>query len=322
MAHVDTDDQGSFSITGFHFFDSAEFAFRAMDEKRRKMYGKIWLTAKELPELPVGLPVIEIPLKKRENKYLPAVTYNESDTVTLLKEVLVEAKKIEEEPRKFPSIGVADQVLDENFFKSTDVQDIMIALQRYVSGLRLIWNGMDYSVRLGGGFNTLQKASEPLLVVNGVPDHSDQPFMEKIRFYPPSSITRVEVFKFGGAAIYGANGGNGVIAIYTSMGDRVKTKEGYDKSLFQLEIVRGFTVPKQFKAPSYNGVKKETLRADYRSTIYWNPTLATNAATGKGSVSFFAADIETKYRVIVEGVTSSGQPVRAVAYVNISKASD
>ena len=322
MANLDTDDQGQFWISGFHFFDSAEFAFRGTDEKRRKMYGKIWLAPKDVPIVPTVLPVIELPLKRRENKYLPVITYNESDTVTILKEVTIEAKKIEEKPREFPSIGAADQVLDEEFFKSTYGQDLMTALQGYVSGLRLIWNGngMDYTVRLGGGFNTFGAASEPLLVVDGVPDHSDQPFIEKIRFYHPSMIKRVEVYRFGGAAIYGANGSNGVIAIYTNKGrEKAKGAEGYDKTLFQLETIQGFTATKTFTAPSYNGEKRLSPRPDYRSTIYWNPRLITDSENGEVSVSFYAADIETKYRVIVEGVTSAGQPIHAITYIEISK---
>ncbi|HYI78139.1 MAG TPA: carboxypeptidase-like regulatory domain-containing protein, partial [Chryseolinea sp.] len=59
MANLDTDEQGQFWISGFHFFDSTEFAFRGTDEKRRKMYGKIWLAPKDVPSIPSELPVIE-----------------------------------------------------------------------------------------------------------------------------------------------------------------------------------------------------------------------------------------------------------------------
>jgi hypothetical protein len=319
MAHVDTDDQGQFWISGFHFFDSMEFAFRGMDAKRREMYGKIWLAPKDYPVVPADLPVMELSLKRREYKYLPFVPYNESDTVTILKEVAVEAKKIDEKKREFPSIGMADQVLDENFFQSTYGQDLMTALEGHVSGLRLVWNDQGYMVRLGGGFNTLGKSSEPLLVVDGVPDHSDQTFIEKARFYHPSMIKRVEVYRLGGSAIYGANGANGVIAIFTNKGtERTKSTEGYDKSLFQLETIQGFEAPKEFGVPSYNGVKRESPRPDYRSTIYWDSNLFTDSESGEVSISFYSADIETNYRVIVEGVTSAGQPIHAIALIKIS----
>ncbi len=321
LVNVDTDDQGRFWITGFQFFDSTEFAFRGTDERWRKVYGKVSLSAEDVPDVPAELPVIPLHLRKRENKYFPFLAYNESDTVTLLKEVIIEANKIEEKPPEFPSIGSADQVLDESFFKSTLGQDLMTALEGHVAGLRLIWNGdgINHSVRLGGGFNAFEKSAEPLLVVDGVPDHSDLPFIEKIRVYHPSMIKRVEIFRFGSAAIYGANGANGIIAIYTNNGtEKTKRKEGYDKSLFQLETIHGFTVPKTFASPSYKGLERQKASADYRSTIYWDSGLATDNETGEVSLSFYAADIETRYRVIVEGVTSGGHPIHAVAYIEIS----
>lgn len=47
--------------------------------------------------------------------------------------------------------------------------------------------------------------------------------------------------------------------------------------------------------------------------------MATDHETGTANVTFYAADLQTKYRVVVEGVTSKGEPIHAEAYVTIEK---
>ncbi|MBY0434289.1 MAG: hypothetical protein K2U26_09285, partial [Cyclobacteriaceae bacterium] len=55
---------------------------------------------------------------------------------------------------------------------------------------------------------------------------------------------------------------------------------------------------------------------DFRTTVFWKPDVVTGV-DGKASLSFFAADLETRYRIIVEGVTDAGVPFRQVSYVEV-----
>jgi len=72
--------------------------------------------------------------------------------------------------------------------------------------------------------------------------------------------------------------------------------------------VGGFTATRKFISPNYRGALKLDTKPDYRSTIYWNPSVTTNVEKGEATFYFFAADSETTYRVVVEGVTARGGP--------------
>ncbi len=66
-----------------------------------------------------------------------------------------------------------------------------------------------------------------------------------------------------------------------------------------------FQTVRQFYQPMYD--KPSQLHTpDWRTTLYWNPTIKTNAI-GQATLSFYAADGTATYRAVVEGLTSQGQ---------------
>ena len=65
-------------------------------------------------------------------------------------------------------------------------------------------------------------------------------------------------------------------------------------------MVRVFPVPQYTKA--YDGP-----RSDFRETVYWNPTVETNAR-GDAEVSFVASDAVTSFRATAEGFSATGTP--------------
>ncbi len=62
---------------------------------------------------------------------------------------------------------------------------------------------------------------------------------------------------------------------------------------------------KTFYHPKYTSANKNDKKPDFRSTIYWNPNLLTNAK-GESNFSFFAADKPGTYTVWVEGSDMQG----------------
>jgi hypothetical protein len=319
MVEVDTDEQGYFSVNGFQCFDSTEFSLRATDLKRRKLVGKISLHPKEFPMVEDTLPQLKLSVTKAVQKY--RVPTPDASAATILEEVVIKGDKIEIEPRTIPQIGRPDIALDHVYFSRTNATDLLESIMKRVPGMRLLYVDDTYYVLLSPISSLGSPSSmEPLLVIDGVPDHSVGTVMDKISTIHPSSVQRVEVFKYGSGAIYGMHGSNGVIAIYTKLGDKPEGhKEGFDKSLFQQETIRGFSVPNKFKSPSYGKIPIESIPPDYRTTLYWEPLLRTDSETGKVSVSFYAAHKETTYRVIVEGVTSTGEPIHREQIIEILK---
>ncbi len=324
MTNVNTDEQGNFSTNGFQFNDSLEFALRATDKDGRS-YGKITILPKEYPAVPDSLPVLKFAFKKTEFKNRQIQRYDETGSVRVLKEVIITAPKIEEK-RKFTQYGTADYSVSTDVLENANSMNLIYAIQSRVPGLRLILINGTYYVLLGGVSSFGGGAAiEPLLVIDGQPYNGSgglegDGIISGIDQLTPSNILRIDVFKYGSSAAFGARGANGVIAIYTKNGLPLKDKvKGYDKTLFQLVTLGGYTVPRKFKSPTYSGLLKESEVPDYRSTIHWEPSVSTNTQTREASVSFYAADLETKYRVVVEGLTSMGEPVRAEYFIQILK---
>lgn len=61
----------------------------------------------------------------------------------------------------------------------------------------------------------------------------------------------------------------------------------------------------QFYSPKYTAKPEEVAEPDYRSTIYWEPNLVTDA-NGRAKVFFYTSDVKGKYTISVEGVDFKG----------------
>jgi len=64
-----------------------------------------------------------------------------------------------------------------------------------------------------------------------------------------------------------------------------------------------FSRAREFYAPKYASDPNPTQRNDFRSTIYWNPSIATDKK-GEAEVLFFCSDAITNFRASVEGMVA------------------
>lgn len=67
---------------------------------------------------------------------------------------------------------------------------------------------------------------------------------------------------------------------------------------------------KQFAAPAYKQGEYPEQRTDFRSTIYWNPSVQVDNS-GKAKVSFYNSDDISSFRTTVEGIGNDGSIGRA-----------
>ena len=115
-----------------------------------------------------------------------------------------------------------------------------------------------------------------------------------------ANISRIEVFdKLSGADDY-------IISIYTETSFPINAQNYKFK-------LRGYTLPLQFTAPS-----PTNKLPDYRSTIYWNPTVSTDEH-GEATFSFTTSDAEGKYLLTIEGITKEGEVFRAVNEIIVNE---
>ena len=133
--------------------------------------------------------------------------------------------------------------------------------------------------------------------------------LQKNRASGTVELARIELGALLRATIPRQISGEGLIAIYTKPGTG-------DKKTFDNKKIPGFYRPKEFIGPDYEDTTADLSRPDYRTTIYWNPDLKTEG-DGETSVTFFAADLPGKYRIVVEGVTVDGTPIRCEQMIEI-----
>lgn len=113
------------------------------------------------------------------------------------------------------------------------------------------------------------------------------------------------------AAIFGAQGANGVIAVYTKTGSGMNYKSVGGTLVTKYG---GYASPREFYSPKYDVKTAENAITDSRATIYWNPSIKTDAA-GKAKLEFYNTDVAKRQLIIVEGMDAEGRLGRVVKVI-------
>ncbi|MEJ0032844.1 MAG: TonB-dependent receptor plug domain-containing protein [Bacteroidota bacterium] len=233
--------------------------------------------------------------------------------VNVLPEFSLKARKIL--PRKAPAriIGSGDYLITSEWINERGFPDVLAAIAAKIPGC--IYDPSGPSIRfMAGRFSSLSGGGAPLIVVDGVA--ITDPI--QIISIPMRSIDHVDVSKFAIATRYGARAAAGVIEIHTkTWKNRDPNDPSFDKSRLQEIKWVGYSNTVAFASPDY-GTPVNNDYYDSRATIYWSPSVTTNGKE-TATVSFFAADTATRYRIVVEGVTATGEPVHAEKIVEVVK---
>lgn len=223
------------------------------------------------------------------NKVL--ASYRIAKDATLLKEVEVKATRIKEEPSHKKIYGMPDATL-----KGEDIPDgainILQAMQGRLAGVHITGVAPNISVSIRGG-------GAPLFLLDGM-----QVDVDMILAIPVSDVESIDVLKGASAAIYGGNGGNGVIAVNLKSG-----ASAYTRPTIGIHLIKypGFYTAREFYVPRYDVPADEHNLPDIRTTLYWNPLVIPDNE-GKAQISFYASDVASEYKVVMEGISANGQP--------------
>jgi uncharacterized protein YfaS (alpha-2-macroglobulin family) len=76
----------------------------------------------------------------------------------------------------------------------------------------------------------------------------------------------------------------------------------------------GFYQAREFYQPRYNALLTNPPADPRTSTLYWNPTVRTNAK-GEAELHFFTADGSGTFQVVAEGLSLNGLPATGVGTV-------
>ncbi|MBQ2128447.1 MAG: TonB-dependent receptor plug domain-containing protein, partial [Prevotella sp.] len=226
----------------------------------------------------VGLQTVTVPINK--------TTYNLTMTSkTQIKEVVVKSKRRAQGnglPVPEREISYASQKLDMKELEGLGMTTIDEALQGRIAGLDIIGNSGDLGsgstmrLRGAGSLSTLTD-SNPLIVVDGnirevnldnfdMAGANNEKFAELLNINP-EDIASINVLKDAAAtAVYGSQGGNGVIELTTKRGVRGKPHVTYTLKLTATHQPKGYDL---LNGDDYTMMLKEA---------YFNPRQDDNAS--------------------------------------------
>lgn len=316
MSHAGAD--GLFSVSGLSFYDTAVFSIQGIDGKN-KSYGHAEFVEREIAAINFRETDVQLKTNRTSFKQRVQSSYERLDDTRMLKEVVIRTSKVEEQYEKSYRLkrpyGKPDYILKAKDINTT-YENLLMALPGKIPGLivRQVNNdgeGTKWVVYLHRQVSVGYPAEVIVTVNNAVGNGTPEQILSAI---DPNKVESIEV-KTGINVLYGSIGGNGIVAVYLKDSE----EETENKNVKEASLVKipGYAISREFESPDYSDSTSTENTVDYRSTIYWNPMVITNVETGSATVSFFAASLPNRYKIVVEGVLENGEPMRSERFVQI-----
>jgi len=300
FAMLDTvaDDQGHFVFKNLQFKDSLKFVIQSKKNKGSKNLRIEMDSIYPPPVIWAMLPAasdtgFSIYMNNSKQVYDKEISYGIKTKVTTLKEVEIKDKMIKINSSNLNGPGQADQVV---FMKDLPPGGGTIA-----SFLQGRLHFITVTIDMYGVGHYYSRLGTMKLFVDGAPSTP-----ELVDAIPPEIVESVEVLNSPTSiAVYGSEGYGGVLLI--------NTKKGADRPSpvnVNIYMPQGYYKAREFYSPQYNEPASKP-KVDLRTTIYWNPNVATDK-DGNASVEYFNADAKGTYRIVIEGIDNNGNLGRQV----------
>jgi hypothetical protein len=323
-----TYDQGKFLFQGYQFNDSTSIIIQAKKEIIKKgtktndpdnfnrdffiemdTFSHAKITQKP-SSLRTGFEELNLdgPESRARARYLDSLYANQLDVVNL-SEIELKAVKRKREQDKYQRkdmryVQPTARVDYEELGAVSLGNDLFWALINNVPGLN---RNLEYR---GGNLSLSGNTSAvTVFLLNGVR------VMNVDKLVNANDVSFIDVLTGPSAVPYSAMT---VIAVYTkkeSEKSLVDLNSGPKKGIMSF-IHPGFYQARTFYEPLYKTLKPEDQKPDYRTTLYWKPTLKVDN-NGKAKISFYTADATTTYRLEVEGITTDGYPVKNELFFDV-----
>ena len=318
---VKSNEDGRFKFLGLNIMEDNKLAFEMVDYQRPMKEFAIHLdsikpapisaTMKKysLPEITSFEQFLE---NTNEREGYDTAFENEMMKLIQLDEVLIltegKSKKREMDfKRSNNSIysSVSNSV-DFSEIRNQPYPNILAALRARVPGVD-IYEGI-VTIR---GINSIssERGTTPLFLLNGVP--VDQEAIENV---PVWEVDFIDVLKGTKASIFGSEGGNGVIAVYTLTGKELKDQK--IKVAGNVFSYQGFYQSRKFYEPAYGNEDLGANRKKFSSTLHWEPIVKLDNS-GRSKVIFPAGTKSSFYKVVLQGITNDGFPLVSEAVFEV-----
>jgi hypothetical protein len=296
---VRTNNLGEFELSDIIYFDSTQAVLQGETKKGSKL---IKLTLDNGTDFPsIHFPLLHFTHTETdfEQSFIDGSTertnidkaYNFDEKTIKLNEIVIRGKKddLQNNVSKTYGKGTATVQVAGDPAMENQMHALQL-LQTRVAGVIVSGAGTNWNVSIRGG-------GTPFIMIDDVPVSIDN-----LNSLSVHDIERVEVWKGGDAAIFGARGGNGVLGFYTKRGGGSRVEHG---TVHFTNM--GYHIEREFYAPTYDTQRPEHIKPDKRTTLFWAPRITTDSL-GQASVSFYNHDLETTITGIVEGLSQTGKP--------------
>jgi hypothetical protein len=218
-----------------------------------------------------------------------------------------------------PDVEVSDRV---TFFEDEIMgADVTVDAQRYTmfstmaEMIREVIPSM-FHRKVGGKHSVYVNLPEPFManatgspvyIIDGTATSNTDFFLS----LKPSEILTVKIIKsIKKLQPFGIMGKNGIVIVHTRRGDARELLDDPAK------VIEGLSRPATFNMIEHSATR-DPHHPDFRSTIYWNPTVKTNAS-GKATVDFYCSDDVGKQIIQVDGITSDGKAFSATSTIEVA----
>ena len=303
---------GNFLLTDLQYQDSVSVTLTAED-----------LRARNFIDLAIAVP--QLPFTQLSGSYPVTISWPKGLAATVgqrnlmqqlnsnllekeLEGITVQAETLQEEQTQARKIyGEGDAVIKpEDIPGGQGFINIFQLIQGRVAGVRVTFDGFNATVLIRG-VGSLQAGVEPMYMLNNVP--VDASTLAQVS---PRDVESVEVFKDPArTAIFGSQGGNGVIAVYTKAGTSIVYSSVGGTLVTKYS---GYSIPRVFYSPKYEENSPANKLTDKRTTLYWNPLIQTDKS-GKASLSYYNSETASRHLLILEGIDPQGRLGRLVKVI-------
>lgn len=318
-----TNKNGEFVFDHIPRLDSASFVIQALNAKGKK--GTLGIELNEFTRPPIER--VQVNLLEEEllltdtvtAKLIAAKQQTEEAAFrsgTLLREVKITGKRSIRNSKNLNGPGEASQTLGEVELEPLAKKTLYDVLLAKIKGFR---NG---ARRKSGIQDFFINGDLARFVIDGVElDFFYQPFDGSslndyyqfvkgyLDYYSAEDITGIETMENGLSFRYKSQFKHPMdqntyafIEVTTKTGSGPFLKKAANMYLLK-PVNYGDT--KVFYQPRYHSANKNHPFPDYRSTLYWNPNVVTEA-DGETTISFYAADRKGTYTVWIEGTDLKG----------------
>ena len=350
-----TKKDGTFTYTGLPLADSLAFFIQARNKNNKSFNVGVEVDEFKSLEFPAEKQRF-MPWYVNSDtsllKYVKAVVQKNEEQLKLSGNVLgavtITAKKIIKDSKNLNGPGESDQTLDETDLRKAEKITLLQLLKDRISGfneggfpnpppprkpnepyrwsyrinkseIHLVFDGMDVDKFYTGAYSgSLRYHRERYYYIQ---DYLSSFTAEDINgievMYNPKYNSRYNRIELSGGDLLAVDPVRGNDIAYIE----ITTKSG--KGIYQGKMPGIYTykpmpfiLPKQFYRPRYTVRSNAPLLTDLRSTIHWEPNIVTDKE-GKAQVSFYSADSQGTYSVIMEGSDMSGNIGRQAGTISI-----